>query len=537
MEHKRNMASSSKAIAAQDGALFRASLPTWIACVVAAVAAYFTFRHGVSTLLEDWASREEYSHAYLIPLIAVFLAWQRKNELAALPFPGSWAGVALVVLAIGIGVLGQLGNIQFLEQFGLVLAICGFVLALTGWRALRLLWMPLVLLFFVVPLPGFVQSNVSAGMQLWSSALGVWFIRLMGISVYLSGNVIDLGTYKLQVVEACDGLRYLFPLMTLGLVMAFFYQGAVWKRLLIFLSSIPITILMNSLRIGMIGWMVEHWGPGMAEGFVHDFQGWAVFMASLALMVLLMIGLSFVGQDRRPWRELFGVELPDPLPKGVPLARRALVPSAVAACVALAAGIAATAWAQSRDMPVPERQSFADFPMVLGQWFGERRGMSQGDLQVLQLSDYLLARYRGPAPREVDLYIAWYGSQDKGRYMHSPRTCLPGGGWKILEHSEVQVPGVQAAGQPLRVNRVLMESRASQALVYYWFQQRGRVTTDGWLTKWHLLWDSVTTGRSDGALVRLIVPLGEGEQSSNADADLARFAEELEPVLDQFVPR
>jgi exosortase len=176
------------------------------------------------------------------------------------------AGVAIVVLGVGFGLLGQLGNIEFFEQFGFVLAICGFVLALTGWAALRLLWMPLLLLFLMIPLPGFIQSNVSAGMQLWSSAIGVWFVRLMGISVYLSGNVIDLGTYKLQVVEACDGLRYLFPLMTLGLVMAFFYQGAMWKRVLIFFSSIPITILMNSLRIAMIGWMVEHWGPAWRRG-------------------------------------------------------------------------------------------------------------------------------------------------------------------------------------------------------------------------------------------------------------------------------
>jgi EpsI family protein len=158
-------------------------------------------------------------------------------------------------------------------------------------------------------------------------------------------------------------------------------------------------------------------------------------------------------------------------------------------------------------------------------------------LQVLQLSDYLTADYRGPAPRPVDLYIAWYGSQDKGRYMHSPRTCLPGGGWKILELTQVDVPGVKAAGQPLRVNRAIMGSGTASQLVYYWFQQRGRVTTDEKLTKWHLLWDSVIDGRSDGALVRLIVPLADGEQTSNADADLARFAAELTSELDRYVPR
>jgi exosortase D (VPLPA-CTERM-specific) len=374
-------------------------------------------------------------------------------------------------------------------------------------------------------------------MQLWSSALGVWFVRLMDISVYLEGNVIDLGTYRLQVAEACDGLRYMFPLMTLGLVMAWFYKGALWKRVLIFFSSIPITILMNSLRIGMIGWMVEHWGPSMAEGFVHDFQGWAVFMASLALMVLLMIGLSRIGRDGKPWRELFGIEFPEPLPKGTSFTARPLRPTAIAATVLLAAGAAVALTVPHREEYVPQRASFVDFPMVIGQWFGERQGIEPEIIQSLQFNDYVMAHYRGPTPRPINLYVAWYDSQRAGRSVHSPRTCIPGGGWRIVEFDQVEVPGVQAAGQPLRVNRALIAFGQSRQLVYYWFQQRGRIITNEYLAKWFLFWDSLTRNRSDGALVRLVVPLGDGEQSSNADAELARFTAELEPVLERYVPQ
>jgi exosortase D (VPLPA-CTERM-specific) len=424
-----------------------------------------------------------------------------------------------------------------LQQIGFVLAICGFVLALTGWSALRLVWMPLLLLFFIIPLPQFLQSNFSAGMQLWSSSLGVWFIRLMGISVFLEGNVIDLGTYKLQVVEACDGLRYLFPLMTLGLVMAYFYKGALWKRVLIFISSMPLTILMNSLRIGMIGWMVEHWGPSMAEGFVHDFQGWAVFMSSLALMVLLMIVLSRVGRDGKPWRELFGVEFPEPLPKGTRLEARPLGASTIAACALLVTGATAALTVPNRAEAIPERVSFADFPMVIGPWFGERRGIDPQVIEALAFNDYLMAVYRGPGPFPIELYVAWYESQRAGRSVHSPRTCLPGGGWRIVEFDQIEVPDVEAAGKALRVNRVVMALGSERALVYYWFQQRGRIITNEYLAKWFLFWDSLTRNRSDGALVRLVVPLREADQSSAADAELARFAELVEPVLESHVPR
>jgi EpsI family protein len=158
-------------------------------------------------------------------------------------------------------------------------------------------------------------------------------------------------------------------------------------------------------------------------------------------------------------------------------------------------------------------------------------------MQVLKLNDYLIADYRGPAPRAVNLYVAWYDSQRAGRSVHSPRTCLPGGGWQIVEFDQVEVPGVVAAGQPLRVNRVVMGMGTSRQLVYYWFQQRGRIITNEYLAKWYLFWDSLTNNRSDGALVRLVVPLGDGEQTSNADTDLAQFAAELAPVLEQYVPQ
>ncbi len=137
----------------------------------------------------------------------------------------------------------------------------------------------------------------------------------------------------------------------------------------------------------------------------------------------------------------------------------------------------------------------------------------------------------------MNLYVAWYDSQRAGRSVHSPRTCLPGGGWQIVEFDQVTVPGAQVAGEPLRVNRVVMGMGTSKQLVYYWFQQRGRIITNEYLAKWFLFWDSLTRNRSDGALVRLVTPVGEGESSSTADADLARFTAELEPVLERHVPR
>jgi exosortase D (VPLPA-CTERM-specific) len=339
--------------------------------------------------------------------------------------------VAIVLFGILLGLMGQMGSVFTLQQIGLVTAIVGTVIALTGVKALRILWMPLLLLYFMIPLPHFLNVKFSAGMQLISSEIGVWFLRLIGVSVFLEGNVIDLGVYQLQVAEACDGLRYLYPLLTLGLVLAYFYKGAMWKRVAIFFSSIPITILMNSLRIASIGVMVDNWGIGMAEGFLHDFQGWAVFMVSFALMVLFMIGCRGSGAMPSPGASCSASTSrsrgPRPCRASAGRCRRR------SACLGRPAGCRGGPGLPCRSATevIPSRQAFLDFPMVIGNWFGERGTIDQIYIQQLQFDDYVVADFRGPGPRPVNLYVAWYDSQRAGKSVHSPSTCLPGGGWKM----------------------------------------------------------------------------------------------------------
>ena len=113
-------------------------------------------------------------------------------------------------------------------------------------------------------------------------------IRAFNIPVFLEGNIIDLGGYRLQVVEACSGLNYLFPLMSLGFIIAYFYQAAFWKRLFIVLVTIPITVLMNSIRITLVGVSVNYGGISLAEGILHDFEGWIIFILSVAILFVII---------------------------------------------------------------------------------------------------------------------------------------------------------------------------------------------------------------------------------------------------------
>jgi exosortase D (VPLPA-CTERM-specific) len=496
----------------------------------------FVYFDGLNDLLRMWNTKEEYSYGYLIPVITLFLIWQKKDSLERIPFSGSWAGVLITLFGIGLFVIGNLSTIYLVIQYSFLIVVAGLVLAFTGWQGFRLVWVPLLFLLFMIPLPPFFLTELSAQLQLISSQLGVWVIRLFGISVFLEGNVIDLGTYKLQVVEACSGLRYLFPLMTLGFISAYFFKVSFWKRAVLFLSTIPITVLMNSFRIGVIGVMVEYWGPRMAEGFLHDFEGWVVFMACTAVLVVEMWVLIRIGKDRRPLQEVFGLEFPAPTPRDAQTQYRPLpTPYLGAAFLMVIAAIAAIAMPQRTEI-APSRQDFTQFPMELGRWQGKSDRMEQIYVDALKFDDYILADFANLERELVNFYVAYYASQRKGESAHSPRTCIPGGGWEITSLTQMSVDGAQVNGIPLQVNRAVIQNGEHKQLVYYWFQQRGRNLTNEYLVKWYIFWDSLTRNRTDGALVRLTAIVNPGEDIANADKRLTDFAKLVSAPLKSYLP-
>jgi exosortase D (VPLPA-CTERM-specific) len=517
--------------------VWRFPLGLMLAGVVAGLLSVLPFWNGLTQMWQYWIESPEYSHCLLIPPIAAFLIWQQKDRLERLSFSGSWWGLALLFLGGVLLVAGQLGTVYTLVQYAYLISLYGLVLSFLGWQAFRIIAVPLLILALMIPLPAFFLFNLSAELQLLSSEFGVFVIRLCGISVFLEGNVIDLGGYKLQVAEACSGLRYLFPLMTLAFLIAYFYKGALWKRLFLFLSSIPITVIMNSLRVGIIGVTVEHWGIAMAEGFLHEFQGWTIFMVSAALMLGELAVLNRIGRRQGTWRQVFGVELPASTPAGAPLRARQPPASFVAAGGLLVVLIVATFVIPRPVEIIPSRSSFTQFPMELGQWRGSRQSLESIFTDQLQMDDYLLADYVNKAGESANFYVSWYNSQRKGEAVHSPRACLPGGGWQIKEFAQRTLPGITINGKPLRFNRAIVAQANQRALVYYWFQQRGRVIDNEFAVKWYLFWDAVTRHRTDGAMVRLMTAIALGENASEADRRLTEFASRLAPDLSRYIPK
>ena len=486
------------------------------------------FHGALLELVRRWTTQEEYSHGFLIPLVAAWLLWTRRDALLESIGQPAWTGVLLILLAMLMHVVGALSAIFILSQLAFVVALLGIILAVGGFSLLRSAFFPIIFLIFAIPLPYFIDANLSLQLQLISSQLGAFFIRLFQIPVYLDGNVIDLGNYKLQVVEACSGLRYLFPLLSLSSLAAYLFRAPIWQRVLVLWSSIPITILMNGFRIGMVGVTVDRWGPRMADEALHFFEGWIIFIVSAFFLILEIYVLARLSGRR--FFEAFHVPThaarlsaeasPEPIVR-MPVYAALLLTSATVLTALLIS---------HRSEIIPERSRFVTFPATLGAWRGHPSLLESQVESGLALEDYILSDYSKSDGKVVNLYVAYYASQRTGESPHSPLVCLPGGGWSITKLERTSY----GAEQPL--NRAIIEQNGSKQLVYYWYEERGKRIASEYWSKWYLLSDAIIKNRSDGALVRLITAVSPGELERDADNRLQLFMRDLLPRLGDYLP-
>lgn len=486
-------------------------------------------------LVQQWIDDDNYSYGFFIPLIVGYLIWLRREQVLASGIAPSWWGVAVAGIGAGLYLVGELATLMVVLHASFWLVLVGLALTLLGPRATRQIAFALGYLLTMFPLPQLLQQNLSSSLQLLSSTFGVGCLQLIGVTAFREGNVIDLGPIQLQVVEACSGLRYLFPLMSLALLCSYLFQDRLWKRAVLVCSAVPLAIVLNGLRIGAIGVLVDTYGRSAAEGFMHFFEGWVIFVVSLAVLYGEMMWLSRIGGtvERAP----------------------ALVPATASPRTGRAASSAGPSWSAAlttvllllgvmavssvplhgRQDVAPLRQTFLDFPMTIGGWRGTPMTMERMYVDTLRFNDYLLADYHGPAGVPVNLYVAYYRSQKAGQSAHSPKTCMPGGGWEMSDLSEVLV-GDAATGRRFSVNRVVIQKGEARQVVFYWFKQRERIVTNEYLVKAWLFWDSLTRRRSDGALVRLVAPVMPGEDDSAADRRLQHFAALVQPTMADYVP-
>ena len=251
---------------------------------VAVSALAFLYGDVIAELVRVWSTDDYASHGFLIPPIAAFLAWERRDRFRNAPIRPSPTGLVFVIASI---IALAPGVPSFVTRLSLVSALAAVVLTLFGWSRLRVVAFPLAILLLMIPLPAAVFERVELPLRTATSVLSETFIRAAGIPVVREGNLLSLSNIVLEVAQECSGIRSTIALVIIGLVFGYVPESRSWSRLLVAALTVPVVILTNSIRVAATAVSTHYYGPAVARGFVHDLYGWLAFAAAFAVMLLI----------------------------------------------------------------------------------------------------------------------------------------------------------------------------------------------------------------------------------------------------------
>jgi len=250
-------------------------------------------------LVLQWWSDADYSHGFLVPLFSGYVLWRTRDRWMSCEVKPSNFGLLVMLGAIGLLVVGSLGAELFTSRFSLLVLLAGMILFLAGWKFLRAVAFPLCFLIFMIPLPVIIYNQITFPLQLLASRFATFLLDLVHVPVLRDGNILILSNYSLEVVEACSGIRSLMALISLAVIYVYFLEPRRWAQLVLVVLMVPIAIATNAIRIMGAGMMAHRFGPAAAEGFLHEFSGWVIFLVALVLFFVCHWILRHIGRVAR----------------------------------------------------------------------------------------------------------------------------------------------------------------------------------------------------------------------------------------------
>ena len=272
---------------------------TWGWVVIGALTAAVYYRV-LGKLVTDWYRIPDFSHGFLVPIFAVYLVWEKRKTLVETRIAPTWNGIAVVALGLAVLLLGVFGAELFLARVSLIIVLAGLVLSFGGWQLLRELRFPVLVLLLAIPIQAIIFNQITFPLQLLASRLATSWLELVQVPVLRDGNILNLSNYSLEVVEACSGIRSLLTLLSLTVAYTYFAEPRWWARYTLLVLIIPIAIVTNAIRIVGAGLLARHFGPATAEGFLHEFSGWVIFLSALALILICHWGLRRIRLGHNP---------------------------------------------------------------------------------------------------------------------------------------------------------------------------------------------------------------------------------------------
>lgn len=482
-------------------------------------------------LFNVWRNNDDYSYAFLIPFISGYIIWERRKEITATPVGTSWVGGISFFLFLIISVYGILGSSPSAVRPAIPLIILSITLFCFGKEVFKALGFPLSLLIFMIPLPTMFGTMIGVHLKSISTLLGEMILRLFGVSVFVEGNVIDLGVTQLQVVDACSGLRYILPLFAIGVVFAYFFEKARWKQFVLAISTIPIAVITNGMRIGITGILAQKYGSEVADGFFHGFSGWLIFMFAFSLLFVFHFILSLIfGKTQSHNKTNIGDKK---RPEGMK-PKKNTIPLVVCSSFLLFVGI--LSYTTAALPPLKIEDGLSNFPLAIKEWKGRSVNIDPEMITASGAQEAFSATYLDMSEDIVSLYIGYRSSPflESENFFHSPYVCLPSSGWKTLMITNHKITNIPHFGS-IRVRKMLSEKIGQKQLVYYWFQTKSRTSFDVNINRFHLALHAILRDNTHDLFIRPITPVRPNETIEDAEKRMDQFVRDMMSALLQFL--
>lgn len=238
----------------------------------------------IKDLITQWWTDGDYSHGFFVPFFSGYALWRVRERWVRTEIKPNNIGFVVMLGAIGLLLLGSLGAEFFTSRFSLLVLLAGMIIFMTGWKMLRAVSFPLAYLMWMIPIPVIIYNQITFPLQIIASRLATAGLELANVPVLRDGNILVMADYSLEVVEACSGIRSLLTLMALAVAYGYLVSPLRWVKYVLAILMIPIAIGTNAFRIMVAGILAHRFGPATAEGFLHEFSGWAIFIVALLLM-------------------------------------------------------------------------------------------------------------------------------------------------------------------------------------------------------------------------------------------------------------
>lgn len=487
----------------------------------------------LKSMVHVWMSNDDYSYGFIIPVISAYILWEKRTDLRCVLIQSYWKILPVLIVMVALSVYGVLGSSGNISLPAIPLLLILFTAFIFGIEAVKTLMLPLSFLIFMIPLPAVIERTLGIFLKSISTKLGGAFISVCNIPVHVSGNIIDLGTSQLQVVEACNGMRFLFPLLALGVVYAHFFERVTWKKIVCVVATLPIAVLTNGLRIGITGILTSYFGTRAAEGFFHDFEGWVMFMVAFFFIFLLGRTLRLF-----PPRHARTTAAKSESVDGSSV-EKSVQPSGLGAfyvSIALLVVVGTLSFSTSAMPAVKIRGGIAGFPLVFGEWKGRSELVDPIIVKASGAEESFSGEYANSNKKQISLYVGYRSTAflETENFFHSPTVCLPSSGWEVVSTTTRRISGIPVFGE-LPVTEMLIDNMGNKLLVYFWFQTKNRATQDKNINRFHLTLHAISRDNTYDMFIRPITRISKDETNAEAEARMDNYVRVMMVAMNTFI--